>query len=277
MTDRYAVIGHPVSHSKSPRIHTAFAQQTQQDLVYTAIESPLEGFAATVHAFQHAAGRGCNVTVPFKVEAVALATDKRDRARLAGAANALKFEADGRIVADNFDGIGLVRDLRDHLGRTLKGERVLLLGAGGAVRGALLPLLEASPAALVVANRHRERASALASDFKPLDARGIVSACGFEDLAGERFDLVINATSASLAGAQLAIPSGVYAPGALAYDMVYGMGLTPFLQHAQRSGVAQLADGVGMLVEQAAEAFAWWRGVRPDARAVIDALRVPLR
>jgi shikimate dehydrogenase len=272
MSDRYAVIGHPISHSKSPQIHTAFAQTTGQDLSYTAIEAPLDGFAATVQAFRAAGGRGANVSLPFKLQARELATHPSEAARLAGAANALKFEAD-RVLADNFDGVGLVNDLQRNQGRSLRGLRVLLLGAGGATRGALLPIAQQGPALLAVANRTADKAHTLRRDFA---AHAALQTGGYDELAGESFDLVINATSTGLSGEALPLPAGLFAPGALAYDMVYGKGLTPFLRQAQAAGVQALADGVGMLVEQAAEAFHWWRGVRPDTREVIARLCVPL-
>lgn len=272
MTDRYAVIGHPISHSKSPQIHAAFAQATGQDLSYSAIEAPLDGFAATVQAFRADGGRGVNVTLPFKLQACELATHPSEAARLAGAANALKFEGD-RVYADNFDGIGLVNDIQRNLGHALQGKRVLLLGAGGATRGALLPIAQQGPAVLAVANRTADKAHALGHDFA---AHATLQTGGYDELAGETFDVVINATSAGLAGEALPLPAGLFAPGALAYDMVYGKGLTPFLRQAQAAGVTALADGVGMLVEQAAEAFLWWRGVRPATREVIARLSVPL-
>ena len=272
MTDRYAVIGHPISHSKSPLIHTAFAQQTGQDIAYTALEGPLDGFAGAVHAFRDAGGRGMNVTAPFKLQAFDLATDRLERAELAGATNALKFEGD-RILADNFDGVGLVHDIQRNLGVALAGQRVLLLGAGGAVRGALLPFLAERPAELVIANRTAEKAVALAAAFS---APGRTTGCGLGDLAGERFDVVLNATSASLKAELPAVPASVFGGAALAYELVYGKGLTPFLRLAQNAGVPRLADGVGMLVEQAAEAFVWWRGVRPETAPVIARMTVPL-
>lgn len=273
MTDRYAVIGNPIGHSKSPLIHTAFARATRQDIEYTRIEAPLDGFEPAVRAFRAHGGRGINVTTPFKLQACALATDPLDAARHAGAANALKFEGD-RILAENFDGIGLVHDIERNLDFPVAGKRVLVLGAGGAARGALLPLLQRRPAGVTIANRHDERAVELAAHF---GAHGAVVGCSNAALAHERFDLVINATSASMRGDLPDVPAGVFGPDALAYDLVYGWGLTPFLRLARDAGTRRLADGVGMLVEQAAEAFAWWRGVRPDTRAVIEQLAVPLQ
>lgn len=271
-TDRYAVIGHPIAHSKSPLIHGLFAQATGQDMVYTAIEAPLDGFAAVVHAFRTQGGRGLNITLPFKLQAFELATDPLESARLAGAVNALKFEGD-RIYADNFDGLGLVNDIQRNLGVSLAGKRVLLCGAGGATRGAIVPIALQKPALLAVANRSADKAHQLKRDFA---AHVNLQTGGFEDLAGESFDVVLNATSTGLTQAALPLPAGVFAAGALAYELVYGKGLTPFLKQAQAAGVTHIADGVGMLVEQAAEAFAWWRGVRPDTRPVIDRLTVPL-
>jgi shikimate dehydrogenase len=272
MTDRYAVIGNPIGHSKSPLIHGTFAKLTQQDLDYTAIEGPLDGFEAAVRAFRDGGGLGLNVTAPFKLRAFEMATDGLERARLAGATNALKFEGD-RILADNFDGVGLVNDIQRNLGVSLAGTRVLMLGAGGAARGAVLPFLEQRLQALVVVNRSIDKARALARQF---DGAGPVAACGYGDLAGERFDLVVNATSASLRAELPPVPAEVCAGAALAYELAYGKGLTPFLRLARNAGVPRLADGVGMLVEQAAEAFLWWRGIRPPTQTVIAQLTVPL-
>jgi shikimate dehydrogenase len=272
MTDRYAVIGHPIAHSQSPLIHRLFAQATGQNLAYTAIEAPLDGFANTVHLFRGDGGLGVNVTLPFKLQAFEIATDPMERARMAGAANALKFEGE-RIWADNFDGVGLARDIEHNLGVALAGKRVLICGAGGATRGAVLPLAACGPAVLAVANRTAETAHRLKQDFA---AHVELQTGGFEALAGEVFDVVINATSTGLSDAGLPLPPGLFAPGALAYEMVYGKGLTPFLKQARAAGCTHTADGVGMLVEQAAEAFAWWRGVRPQTRPVIQRLTVPL-
>lgn len=273
MVDRYAVIGNPIGHTKSPLIHRSFAQATGQVLDYSAIEGRLDGFADDVLAFRAAGGRGMNVTAPFKLQAFELADAPSERARLAGAVNALKFE-DGRILADNFDGVGLLNDIQRNLGLPLAGKRVLLLGAGGAARGAVLPFLAAGPRELVIANRSRDKAVALAASVA---GQGPLRAAGYDELAGEGFDLVVNATSASLHGELPPVPATVFAPAGLAYELAYGKGLTPFLQLAARAGVARLADGVGMLVEQAAEAFVWWRGVRPDTAAVIRELTLPLR
>jgi shikimate dehydrogenase len=263
MTDRYAVFGHPIAHSKSPQIHAAFARQTGQDMTYEAILAPLDGFADGVTAFIAAGGRGANVTVPFKEQAFRLADRLSPRAQRAGAVNTLVF--DGGILGDNTDGAGLVADLTRNLNRALAGQRILLLGAGGAARGVIEPLLEQHPAALVIANRTVSRAQDLADLF----GHGI-RACGFDD-AGGPFDVVINATAASLTGELPALPSAVFTANTLAYDMMYGRD-TPFLSFARRHGAAT-ADGLGMLVEQAAEAFCVWRGVRPDTAPVIASLR----
>lgn len=276
MTDRYAVIGNPIEQSKSPLIHAAFAQATGQDLAYTKVLSPLGEFAATVNAFRAAGGRGMNVTAPFKLDAFAYAIDLAPSAQLAGAVNALKFEGD-KVFAENFDGVGLVRDVVHNLGCPLRGRKVLLLGAGGATRGALLPILSEGPAELVIVNRTVAKAQELAAMAQQQNTGGVtVRGIGYEDLPGASFDRVFNATSTSLTAQLPPLPMSVFASGALAYDLTYGKGLTPFLQLAQQAGVTHLADGVGMLAEQAAEAFLWWRGVRPDTRAVITSLTVPL-
>ncbi|SAL13708.1 shikimate dehydrogenase [Caballeronia peredens] len=276
MTDTYAVIGNPIGHTKSPLIHGLFAEATQQDMAYTAIEGPPEpeqAFAETVRAFAAAGGKGMNITAPFKLKAFAMADERSERAELAGAVNAMKFE-NGRIIAENFDGIGLVRDIEVNLGLPMAGKRVLILGAGGAVRGALLPFLAARPAEMILVNRDIDKGRALAAQ---VSARGPISACAYGDLeAMGRFDLVVNATSASLTGALPPVPPSVFSPEGAAYELAYGKRLTPFLRLARNAGVRAIADGVGMLVEQAAEAFDWWRGVRPATRAVIDRLTVPL-
>jgi shikimate dehydrogenase len=273
MTDRYAVIGNPIAHSKSPAIHAAFAAQTAQDLSYEALLAPLDRFADAVAAFRASGGRGMNITVPFKEEAWRLADRLTDRARLAGAVNTFVFGDD--VLGDNTDGAGLVRDL-ETLGCRLPGARVLLLGAGGAARGVILPLLDAGVARLFVANRTADKAHALQAEFAGLDARGALGAGGWQEAADAPYDVVINATSASLSDEAPPLPAGLYAPGSLAYDMVYGRGLTAYLKQAREQGAARLADGLGMLVEQAAEAFALWRGVRPGTAAVRATLRAAL-
>ncbi len=276
MTDRYAVIGNPIEQSKSPLIHTAFAQVTGQDLEYTKVLGPLGGFAGAVDAFRAAGGKGMNVTAPFKLDAFAYATDLAPSARMAGAVNAMKFEGD-RVHAENFDGVGLVRDVVHNLGCPLRGRRVLVLGAGGATRGALLPLLAEQPAELVIVNRTVAKAEELAALARQHHSSDVpVQGLGYDQLQGRQFDVVFNATSASLTAELPPLPVSVFAPGALAYELAYGKGLTPFLKLAQQAGVMHLADGVGMLAEQAAEAFLWWRGVRPDTQGVIRQLTVPL-
>ncbi|EDT03114.1 shikimate dehydrogenase [Burkholderia ambifaria] len=276
MTDQYAVIGNPIGHTKSPLIHGIFAKATRQDMHYSAIEGPLEpegAFVDVVRAFAASGGKGINITAPFKLQAFAMSDERSERASLAGAANALKFEG-GRILADNFDGIGLVRDIEINLGLPMAGKRVLMLGAGGAARGALLPFLAAGPAEMVIANRDVDKARALSAQVA---GRGLLAACGYADLVTMgRFDLVVNATSASLAGDLPPVPPGVFSPTGAAYELAYGKRLTPFLRLARNAGVRRVADGVGMLVEQAAEAFAWWRGVRPETATVIERLTVPL-
>lgn len=276
MTDRYAVIGNPIEQSKSPLIHMAFAEVTGQDIDYGKLLGPLGQFAATVDAFRAAGGRGLNVTAPFKLDAFAYATDLAPGAKMAGAVNAMKFEGE-RVYAENFDGVGLVRDVVHNLGCALGAKRVLVLGAGGATRGALLPFLAEQPAELVIVNRTVAKAEELAALGRAHQTGTVpVRGTGYDSLQGQTFDVVFNATSASLTADLPPLPASVFASGALAYELAYGKGLTPFLQLARQAGVTHLADGVGMLAEQAAEAFAWWRGVRPDTRAVIDRLTVPL-
>lgn len=269
MSHLYAVIGNPIEHSKSPQIHAAFARETGQDMVYERLLAPLDGFAATVNAFRRAGGAGANVTVPFKEQAFALADWLSERARLAGAVNTLKF-TDVRIEGDNTDGAGLVADITRNLGFGIARKRVLILGAGGAARGAILPLLAEYPALLVIANRSVDKALLLQHRFSPY---GVVEGCDYAALAGLKFDLVINATSASLTGEQLPLPARLYAQNSLAYDMMYGTGETPFLAHARSHGAARRADGLGMLVEQAAEAFYVWRKLRPATAPVLAQLR----
>ncbi|MEF8724469.1 shikimate dehydrogenase [Candidatus Accumulibacter phosphatis] len=274
MSDLYCVFGNPISHSKSPVIHTAFARQCRQDLRYEALLAPIDGFAASVRTFIAAGGRGANVTVPFKEEAFRLATRLSVRAELAAAVNSLRFDG-AEIVGDNTDGAGLLRDLLVNLACPIAGRRVLLLGAGGAARGVVAPLLEQRPATLVIANRNVSRAQELVQCFAASASASLLCPGGYPELAGQSFDLVINATSASLAGALPPLPAaaGIFAPASLAYDMMYGKGDTPFLAFARAQGVERLADGLGMLVEQAAEAFHFWRGLRPDSTPVIAALR----
>lgn len=269
MSDRYVVIGNPIAHSKSPQIHARFAQQTGQDLTYDRLLAPLDGFEAAVRDFIAAGGCGANVTVPFKLDAFALASERSARAQAAGAVNTLKF-VDGRIFGDNTDGVGLVRDIVVNGGVAVAGARVLLLGAGGAARGVILPLLEQQPAQIVIANRTLARADALVDQF----AHPALSAARFDALSGS-FDIVINATSASLSAELPPVPASVFAATTFAYDMMYGAAPTVFMQLAASCG-ARVADGLGMLVEQAAESFFLWRGVRPDTAPVRRWLREQL-
>jgi shikimate dehydrogenase len=273
MTDKYCVIGNPIGHSRSPEIHAAFAAQTGQDIAYERRLAPLDGFAQTVRALVQQGYKGANVTVPFKLEAAAIATRLEERARLAGAVNTLRFEG-SEIVGDNTDGPGLVADIVRNAGVALAGQRVLLLGAGGAARGVILPFLQQGPAAVVIANRTRATADALVAQFAPYAAPGQVIACGFEDIDGV-FDVVVNATSASLAAAMPPVPAIAFCQGTLALDMMYGKAPSPFMAFAADHGAAT-RDGLGMLVEQAAEAFATWRGVRPATKAILDQMRSTL-
>ncbi|TXI71951.1 MAG: shikimate dehydrogenase [Dokdonella sp.] len=269
MSDLYGVFGNPIHHSRSPSIHSAFAKQCGHALRYAAILAPVDRFAESVREFVAAGARGANVTLPFKEEACRLATQSSARATLAGAANTLVFNAAG-ILADNTDGAGLLADLDGNLACRIAGRRVLLLGAGGAARGVVGPLLDAQPSLLVIANRTPARAQELVVRH---GAAPRLSAASFGELAGEPFDLVINATSASLGGELPPLPSGVFAVGSLAYDMMYGEAASPFLRFAADQGATRLADGLGMLVEQAAEAFLIWRGVRPQTAPVLAMLR----
>jgi shikimate dehydrogenase len=276
--DRYAVLGHPVAHSRSPFIHAAFAEQTGQSLVYERLLCPLDGFAEQVRAFAASGARGCNVTVPFKQEACALAPRRSPRAALAGAANTLRFDPEG-WWADNTDGVGLLRDIELGARQHLAGRRVLLLGAGGAAAGVLGPLLAARPAAVVVANRTAAKARELAGSHAGWARQhgATLSACGLDELlpTAAPFDCLINATSASLHGSAAPVPAGCLAPGALAVDLMYGPAAAGFIAWAEAAG-ARPRDGLGMLVEQAAEAFELWRGVRPDTAPVLLALRSAL-
>ena len=275
MSDLYCVFGNPIAHSKSPAIHAAFAQQTGEDLRYEARLAAVDGFFAAISDFVAEGGRGANVTVPFKEEAYRRCDRLSDRAARAGAVNTLQF-IDGGVHGDNTDGAGLVRDICVNLGRSPAGQRILLLGAGGASRGVIAPLLAEKPVALVIANRSPDKAQQLAAAFADLAAGAVLSGGAFAQLAGQQFDIVINATSASLSGDSLPLPAGIFAPGSLAYDMMYGKGETPFLALARAQGAAHCADGLGMLVEQAAEAFTVWRGKRPETAGVLDSLRAAL-
>ena len=270
--DTYCVMGNPVEHSRSPWIHSRFAALTGQNLQYTRQLVPLDGFAQAVRAFAQAGGRGCNVTVPFKLEAAQCATTCSERVQLAAAANTLVFH-DGAIHADNTDGLGLVADIQRNAGVPLAGCDVLLVGAGGAAAGVLGPLLHEGPRSVAVVNRTAARAQALVQAHTPLATLQKTELLALDMQALERdFDIIINATASSLAGAGVPVPAHVLRPGSLAYDMMYGAAAQPFLDWAARHG-AQPRDGLGMLVEQAAEAFALWRGVRPPSAQVLAELR----
>ena len=267
--DRYAVFGHPIGHSKSPRIHALFAEQTGQSLVYTAEDVSPETFEPRVWEFFREGGKGLNCTVPLKELAYRIADTLGERARRGKAANTLALMPNGTLLADNTDGLGLVRDLTVNLGVGIERRRILLLGAGGASRGILAPLLELKPERIAIANRTVAKAVGLAGEFGDL---GPIQACGFEDLAGETYDLILNATAASLDGDLPNLPEGILAEGGSCYDLAYGKEPTPFVRWGIRAGAALSVDGIGMLVEQAAEAFTLWRGVRPATRPVIEAL-----
>ncbi|CAJ0774216.1 Shikimate dehydrogenase (NADP(+)) [Ralstonia condita] len=277
-TDRYGVIGNPISHSKSPAIHAAFAQQTGQHIRYDRIYAELIAFEETVLNFVREGGRGLNVTVPFKLDAYAMSTSLSLRAESAGAVNTFKFDGD-EIFGDNTDGVGLMRDITHNIGNALVGERVLLLGAGGAARGVLLPLLEHKPARVFIANRTADRAVSLVQRFEvsaKLHEVELVGG-GYDELAvDDVFDVIINATASSLQAQVPPVPATVFGPNALAYDMMYGAQPTLFMQFAKRHG-ARAWDGLGMLVEQAAESFFVWRGVRPDTGPVLHAMREGLQ
>ncbi len=268
--DRYAVMGNPVAHSKSPAIHKLFAHQFGHNIEYIAIQVDAGGFAQAVEQFRARGGKGLNVTVPFKLDAFRLADQLSDRATLAEAVNTLKFESDGEVFGDNTDGAGLVHDIEINLGVTLRDKNILILGAGGAVRGVLDPILRHRPAKIVIANRTVSKAKDLVRAFS---AHGKVEAVSFDDLKGRHFDIVLNGTSASLQGELPPLPVTIYARAALAYDMMYGERPTAFLEWSMLHGADRVADGLGMLVEQAAESYFVWRGVRPETRPVIAALR----
>lgn len=272
MTDRYAIIGNPISQTKSPALQTAFAEQCRQDMVYGAILAELDGFAAAVREFQKSGGKGMNITMPFKIEAFALADELTPRGRAAGAINMFTLRADGTLLGDNTDGFGIVRDITHNLGRCLKGARVLLLGAGGAVRGALLPLFDEQPAEIFVANRTASKAVELAAEFGPHAGAIQLAGGGFADISG-RFDVIINGSASSMANEVPPLPADVWNEGSLAYDMAYKKEPTAFVQAARAAGVGQTTDGLGMVVEQGAECFTLWRGMRPDTAPVIAALR----
>lgn len=274
--DRYVVIGNPVSHSKSPLIHAEFARQTGQKLSYQTLLADTDKFAATVEKFFAEGGKGANVTVPFKQEAHALAKHLTVEADTAGAVNTLYLDASGDLCGHNTDGVGLVQDVTVNHGGILAGKSILILGAGGATRGILQPFLSQGPASICIANRTVSKAETLAAGFAALaSGHGVQSlqACGFDGLAGQTFDWVFNATSASLQGDLPPLPDDLVTPASWCYDLMYSSELTPFCQWAQDRGVMQVMDGLGMLVEQAAESFALWRGVRPQTADILASLR----
>ena len=268
--DNYAVIGNPIAHSLSPRIHGLFAAQTGQAINYRTLFSPLGEFNATVETFRQAGGRGLNVTLPFKEQAWEYVDDRSARADRVRAVNTIRFDGSGRVFGDSTDGTGLVRDLAGN-GVQIRQQRVLLVGAGGAVRSVLGSLIDEQPAAMTIINRTRSRAHQLLELFP--EARGMLSAQGFDEPAGGPYDLVINGTSAGLTGQSLPLADSILAPGACCYDMAYGAAAQVFLDWAANNGATPCCDGLGMLVEQAAESFYLWRGIRPQTRPVIDALR----
>jgi shikimate dehydrogenase len=272
VTDLYAVFGNPIAQSKSPIIHAEFAKQTGQDLQYTKELIPLDGFTDAVKSFfAHPSGKGLNITVPFKVDAFNLVDELTPRAKIAGAINFIAKQADGTLLGDNTDGIGMVKDMLN-LGWVIKDKRVLILGAGGAVRGVIQPLLDQDPICLTIANRTLSKAEELVQHFQSKK----VSATAYTQLAGKEFDLIINGTSASLHGDLPPLPEKILSNTACCYDMMYGAEPTIFLKWAQKNNASQIADGLGMLVNQAAEAFYLWRGVKPDATAVVRMLRKSL-
>ena len=269
MTDQYAVFGNPIAHSKSPLIHAAFANQTQQDLIYEKELVALDCFSDCADAFFNGGGKGLNITVPFKLEAYEYAQQLSQRARQAGAVNTLAKQDNGQVIGDNTDGIGMLSDIVNNLSWPVSGARILVLGAGGAVRGVLGPLLEKSPAEIIIANRTEQTAVQLATAF---GAGGNVKGAGFAAIEGQ-FDLVINGTSASLAGDLPPLKASIVGANTACYDMMYAPQDTVFMQWARENGCSKVADGLGMLVEQAAYAFEVWRGIKPPTNSVITAIR----
>lgn len=267
--DRYAVFGHPIRHSQSPRIHALFAEQTGERLTYTAEDVPPDAFDRSVRDFFRQGGRGLNCTVPLKELAFRLADTLSERARRGKAVNTLALQTGGAIHGDNTDGVGLVRDLTRNLGITLTGQRILILGAGGAARGILEPLLQLRPARLTMANRTADKAIRLAAEFSDLAP---VTGCGLAALEGQSYDIILNATAASLSGELPALPEGLLAPEGYCYDLAYGKEPSLFVRWGHENGARLSIDGIGMLVEQAAEAFHLWRGIRPDTAPVIQRL-----
>jgi shikimate dehydrogenase len=274
MTDQYAVFGNPIKHSRSPQIHRTFAEQTGQDINYVSTLVEPDQFQAAASHFFNKGGKGLNITVPFKQDAFTFADALSERARRAGAVNTLIHQDDGKILGDNTDGVGLVRDISNNLGWAIGGKKILLVGAGGAVMGVLEPLLQQHPALIVIANRTVSKAQKLANDFADL---GNIQGCGFDELTDSgHFDLIINGSSASLAGEIAPLPGSVLTANTQGYDMMYAADPTPFMRWMNDHGAQQTADGLGMLVEQAAEAFILWRGVRPETAAVIQSIRAAM-
>lgn len=272
--DRYAVFGNPIAHSKSPQIHTLFAKQTNQMLVYTAELAPIGQFESAVTNFIKNQGKGLNITVPFKEDAWRLAAQLSQRAQRAGAVNTLSVQQDGSLYGDTTDGVGLVRDLMHNHHVNIKNQRLLIIGAGGAVRGILQDLLEQKPASILITNRTRAKALQLARDFSTLEyAATTVAGCGLDEIGDAPFDLIINGTSASLKGELPTLPDTIFAADACSYDMMYGTIPTPFMLWSKQHGAKKIFDGLGMLVEQAAESFYLWRKVRPETRPVITEIR----
>jgi shikimate dehydrogenase len=277
MTDRYAVFGNPIGQSKSPEIHRAFAVQTVQAMDYSRQLVELDDFVAAADSFFQAGGKGLNITMPFKQDAYSYGSRLSARARRAGAVNTLALQQDGTIFGDTTDGVGLITDITQNLNWQIRAKRVLILGAGGAVRGVLEPLLAEQPQHVVIANRSVDKALQLAKGFAEL---GYLLGCGLDMLEGQEFDLIINGTSASLQGGMPPLPDSLLAPSseagtAACYDMMYSAAPTPFMSWARQRG-ARASDGLGMLVEQAAESFNLWRGIRPETHQVLDALRLKL-
>ncbi len=273
MTDNYAVFGNPIAHSKSPILQTAFAEQTQQQLIYKAQCVDVGAFESAADQFFSRNGKGLNVTVPFKEDAFNYVKELTPRAKRAGAVNTLSLQKNGQVLGDNTDGVGLVTDIKTHLNWDIKNKRVLILGAGGAVRGILEPFIQESPSAIVIANRTKEKAEKLAEDFSDIFS---ITASSFSELTGQSFDLIINGTSASLSGELPPLPAEIATENTCCYDMMYSKQLTPFLLWAKENSVKNISDGLGMLVCQGAESFFLWRGIRPETKAVIDTLREAL-
>ena len=268
--DRYAVFGNPIKHSKSPQIHTLFAEQTKQSLMYTAELVEIGQFNQAIKDFIQNNGKGLNVTVPFKEDAWSCATQHSDRAQRAGAVNTLIVKPEGELFGDTTDGIGLVRDLTQNHNIQLNDKDILVIGAGGAVRGVLEALLEQQPSSLLIANRTRQKALQLAKDFSDL---GNIKGCGLDEIKNASFDIVINGTSASLQGELPPLPDSLFRKNSCSYDMMYAAQATPFMQWSTKNGAAKVYDGLGMLVEQAAESFYIWRNVRPETKPVIQNIR----